>query len=246
MKVPFAAMVNILGKGDGDIGMDQTLEPCIVALGLESASIHMYGKKLCKKGRKMGHVTITGDTLNEVLDSVSKLTEFKNTQEPRPLVGIIMGSYSDLPVMKPAAEILNEFKVPYEITIVSAHRTPDRMRQYGKEAHKRGLQVIIAGAGGAAHLPGMIAAYSSLPVIGVPVALKHLDGVDSLHSIVQMPRGVPVAAVAINNATNAALLAVRILGCSGNAYQERLNVYRAEQERHVMEDVHDLNAKGIW
>lgn len=132
----------------------------------------------------------------------------------KPLVGIIMGSDSDLPVMQQAADVLDEFKIPYEIKITSAHRTPDLMTSYSKNAYKRGIKVIIAGAGGSAHLPGMSAAYSPIPVIGVPVETKTLKGLDSLLSIVQMPYGVPVATVAINNAKNAALLAVEILGTS--------------------------------
>lgn len=131
--------------------------------------------------------------------------------EATPLVGIVMGSDSDWPTMEPAAAALEEFGVGYEADVVSAHRMPEDMVAYGRRAHERGLRVIIAGAGGAAHLPGMLAALTPLPVIGVPVALKHLEGMDSLLSIVQMPSGVPVAAVAIGNARNAGLLAVRIL-----------------------------------
>jgi 5-(carboxyamino)imidazole ribonucleotide mutase len=130
------------------------------------------------------------------------------------LVGIVMGSDSDWPTMEPAADVLADFGVGFEADVVSAHRMPDEMLTYGREASSRGLRVIIAGAGGAAHLPGMLAAVTVLPVIGVPVALRHLDGMDSLLSIVQMPVGVPVAAVAIGNARNAALLAVRILATS--------------------------------
>ncbi len=132
----------------------------------------------------------------------------------KPRVGIVMGSDSDWPTMAPAAEALKEFGVEYEADVVSAHRMPEDMVDYGRRAHERGLQAIIAGAGGAAHLPGMLAALTPLPVIGVPVALKHLDGMDSLLSIVQMPTGVPVATVAIGNARNAGLLAVRILAAS--------------------------------
>jgi 5-(carboxyamino)imidazole ribonucleotide mutase len=128
-----------------------------------------------------------------------------------PLVGIVMGSDSDWPTMEPAADALAEFGVPFEADVVSAHRMPSQMLEYGRAAHTRGLKVLIAGAGGAAHLPGMLAAVTPLPVIGVPVPLRHLDGMDSLLSIVQMPTGVPVAAVAIGNARNAGLLAVRIL-----------------------------------
>ena len=130
------------------------------------------------------------------------------------LVGIVMGSDSDLPTMKAAAEVCEEFSVPYEINIVSAHRTPTDMVKYGQEAHKRGLRVIIAGAGGSAHLPGMIAANTPLPVIGVPIRTEALSGLDSLLSIVQMPPGVPVATVAIGGAKNAALLAIQILATS--------------------------------
>lgn len=132
----------------------------------------------------------------------------------KPKVGIIMGSDSDLPVMNQACDILDKFGVAYEVKITSAHRTPDFMASYSKNAYKRGIKVIIAGAGGSAHLPGMSAAYSPVPVIGVPVESKALKGLDSLLSIVQMPYGVPVATVAINNARNAALLAVEILGTS--------------------------------
>ena len=131
------------------------------------------------------------------------------SEEPR--VGIVMGSDSDWPTMEAAAQALAEFDVPYEADVVSAHRMPDEMLAYGRDAHRRGLRAIIAGAGGAAHLPGMLAAVTPLPVIGVPVALKYMDGVDSLLSIVQMPAGVPVATVAVGNARNAGLLAVRIL-----------------------------------
>ena len=137
-------------------------------------------------------------------------------------VGIVMGSDSDWPTMKAAAEALEEFGVGHEADVVSAHRMPEEMLAYGKEAAGRGLRVIIAGAGGAAHLPGMLAAVTPLPVIGVPVALKYLDGMDSLLSIVQMPAGVPVATVAVGNARNAGLLAVRILAATDPTLQERM------------------------
>ena len=146
-------------------------------------------------------------------------------------VGIIMGSQSDWPTMKEAALILDQLGVPYETKIVSAHRTPDRLWSYGKTAADRGLKVIIAGAGGAAHLPGMIAAKTPVPVLGVPVASRHLQGVDSLHSIVQMPKGVPVATFAIGNAgaANAALFAVALLANEDPALRAQLNAFRAEQ-----------------
>ncbi|AEB42996.1 5-(carboxyamino)imidazole ribonucleotide mutase [Micromonospora maris] len=150
-------------------------------------------------------------------------------------VGLIMGSDSDWPTMKAAAEVLAEFEVPYEVEVVSAHRTPVKMIDYGRAAAGRGLKVVIAGAGGAAHLPGMIASVTPLPVIGVPVPLKHLDGMDSLLSIVQMPAGVPVATVSIGNARNAGLLAVRILGASDPALLDRMSAYQADLEQLVAE-----------
>ncbi|MGZ3715259.1 MAG: 5-(carboxyamino)imidazole ribonucleotide mutase [Ktedonobacterales bacterium] len=145
-----------------------------------------------------------------------------------PVVGIVMGSDSDLPTMRGAAEICAQFGVGYELRIVSAHRTPDDMAQYGRTAHERGLKVIVAGAGGAAHLPGMLAAHTPLPVIGVPVGTEWLRGMDSLLSIVQMPAGVPVATVAIGNARNAGLLAVRILGAQDADLQQKMLAYQAE------------------
>ncbi len=145
-----------------------------------------------------------------------------------PQVGIVMGSDSDWPVMKSAAEALDEFDVPFEADVVSAHRMPEEMLAYGKAAAGRGLRVIIAGAGGAAHLPGMLASVTPLPVIGVPVPLENLDGLDSLLSIVQMPAGVPVATVAVGNARNAGLLAVRILGASDEGLRRRMVDFQAE------------------
>ena len=145
--------------------------------------------------------------------------------EPR--VGIVMGSDSDWPVMRAAAEALEEFGIGFEADVVSAHRMPEEMIDYGRRAHERGLSVVIAGAGGAAHLPGMLAAVTPLPVIGVPVPLKYLDGMDSLLSIVQMPAGVPVATVSIGNARNAGLLAVRILAATDPALQGRVLEFQA-------------------
>ncbi|HET6699722.1 MAG TPA: 5-(carboxyamino)imidazole ribonucleotide mutase [Nocardioidaceae bacterium] len=148
-----------------------------------------------------------------------------------PRVGIVMGSDSDWPVMRAAAEALAEFDIGYEADVVSAHRMPEQMLDYGKRAAERGLEVIVAGAGGAAHLPGMLAAVTPLPVIGVPVPLRYLDGMDSLLSIVQMPAGVPVATVAVGNARNAGLLAVRILGSGDAALQQRMTDFQAELRR---------------
>jgi 5-(carboxyamino)imidazole ribonucleotide mutase len=148
------------------------------------------------------------------------------SEDPAPPVGIAMGSDSDLPVMQDAADVLDEFEVNYEMRVLSAHRTPGVMKDYAETAADRGLDVIIAGAGGAAHLPGMIAASTPLPVIGVPVKTSTLNGVDSLLSIVQMPGGVPVGSVAINAADNAALLALQILGTEDPALRERMQTYK--------------------
>lgn len=146
----------------------------------------------------------------------------------RPSVGIVMGSDSDWPVMKAAAEACEEFGVTYEADVVSAHRMPHEMLKYGEDAASRGIKVIIAGAGGAAHLPGMLASVTALPVIGVPVPLKYLDGMDSLLSIVQMPAGVPVATVGVGNARNAGLLAVRILAATDEELQAKMRDFQSE------------------
>jgi 5-(carboxyamino)imidazole ribonucleotide mutase len=163
----------------------------------------------------------------------------------KPLVGIIMGSDSDFSVMEQAAEILDDFSIPYEITIVSAHRTPDRLYSYAKNAFERGLKVIIAGAGGAAHLPGMVASLTSLPVIGVPVKSRTLDGVDSLYSIVQMPPGVPVATVAINGAKNAGILAAQILATSDDAVYANVEEYKKNLESMVLEKALKMENKEL-
>lgn len=155
-----------------------------------------------------------------------------------------MGSDSDLSVMKDAATALDEFRIPYEITVVSAHRAPDRMVTYAKTAKKRGLEVIIAGAGGASHLPGMIASMTSIPVIGVPIKTSNLDGLDSLLSIVQMPPGVPVATVAINGARNAALLACQILGIKRKDVSDKMVKYKAGLQKTVMRKAKELEARG--
>ena len=152
----------------------------------------------------------------------------------KPLVGVIMGSISDWEHMKGASEVLKEFGVPHENRVVSAHRTPELMFEYAKSAEERGIEVIIAGAGGAAHLPGMVASLTTLPVIGVPVPSKHLSGLDSLYSIVQMPAGVPVATVAIGNSKNAGLLAVRILSIKYPELSEKLKEYRDKLKEKVL------------
>jgi 5-(carboxyamino)imidazole ribonucleotide mutase len=155
----------------------------------------------------------------------------------KPVVGIIMGSDSDLPVMQEAAKLLEELQVPYEMTIVSAHRTPSRLYEYAQSAVERGLQVVIAGAGGAAHLPGMVAAITPLPVIGVPVKTSTMNGEDSLLSIVQMPPGVPVATVAINGARNAGILAAQILGTAQPELRQRVIDFKQALEAMVMSKV---------
>ncbi len=161
-----------------------------------------------------------------------------------PLIGIIMGSDSDLPTMKAAIEICEQFESPHEVVIVSAHRTPERMVEYAQTAHQRGLKVIIAGAGGAAHLPGMVASLTPLPVIGVPVQTKTLQGVDSLYSIVQMPAGIPVATVAIGNATNAGLLAIQILATQDPGLLAQVIAYRQSLKEMVLDKQAKLTQVG--
>lgn len=161
------------------------------------------------------------------------------------MVGIIMGSDSDLPIMQQAAEMLDQFEISYELTVVSAHRTPQRMFTYAKEALGRGIKVIIAGAGGAAHLPGMVAAITTLPVIGVPIKSSNsIDGWDSVLSILQMPNGVPVATVALNAAKNAGILAAQIIATSNNLVSGKLEIYKAEMIEGVEEKIVKLKAEG--
>jgi 5-(carboxyamino)imidazole ribonucleotide mutase len=158
-----------------------------------------------------------------------------------PKIGIIMGSNSDLPVMQGAADILKEFGIPYEMTVVSAHRTPDKMRSYAMEASARGIQVIIAGAGGAAHLPGMVASYTILPVIGVPVKSSNsIDGWDSILSILQMPTGVPVATVALNGAKNAGILAIQMIAIKEDILSQKLISYKSKMENDVLKMASEL------
>lgn len=238
MTAPACTMVNILGEASDERGSEIANSLIGRALPVAGAYPHWYGKEGVKPGRKIGHITITGSTL---LDAVGKkdrilggpktatIKEMAPSEEAAaPQVAVIMGSDSDLYVMKAAAEILEEFDIPAQVTIVSAHRTPERMFDFARSAHKRGIKVIIAGAGGAAHLPGMVASMTPLPVIGVPVIPKGaaLEGVDSLLSIVQMPKGIPVATVAIQNAANAGLLAARIVGTSDPAVLDKMQAYQ--------------------
>ena len=176
----------------------------------------------------------------------ANMSSTASPSSPTPIVGIAMGSQSDWPIMEDAADILAEFGVPFEARVLSAHRTPKAMTTYAEEAVDRGISVIIAGAGGAAHLPGMLAASTTVPVIGVPVPTRHMKGLDSLLSIVQMPGGVPVATVAIGGAKNAALLAVQILSLSDPALRESLSAYKTSLETLVsaMDDTVAATAAG--
>ncbi len=244
-------MLNVLGFDEPN----GELELCKRALDTPNCSVYLYGKSTRPK-RKMGHINIVSGSMTDCerrlahIESGSALEEQASTESniagtsKSPLVGVIMGSDSDLPVMSAGCNILKKFGVPFEVTIVSAHRTPQRMAKYAMDAPKRGLKCIIAGAGGAAHLPGMVAAMTPLPVIGVPVKGSTLDGVDSLHSIVQMPRGIPVATVAINNATNAALLAIRILGVSDYKWLSEMETYMNSMEDEVLGKADKLETEG--
>ncbi|KAK6919790.1 ATP-grasp fold, ATP-dependent carboxylate-amine ligase-type [Dillenia turbinata] len=248
MKTPAAIMYNILGEDEGEAGFDLAHKQIGRALKIPGSTIHWYDKPDIRKQRKMGHITIVGPTMSIV---ETRLNALLNEEESldcvasgAPQVGIIMGSDSDLPVMKDAAKILNMFGVPNEVRIVSAHRTPELLFSYAMTARERGVQVIIAGAGGAAHLPGMVASLTPVPVIGVPVRASALDGLDSLLSIVQMPRGVPVATVAINNATNAGLLAVRMLGIGNPDLQARVAQYQEDTKNDVLVKAEKLEKVG--
>ena len=259
MRVPAAAMINVLGAGDGPSADAPTWRICAAALSTPGASVHWYGKRgSMKRGRKVGHVTITGESGSMVLERTRALLRAGADPSQQsdadialqgvhaaPLVGVIMGSDSDLPAMAPCAALLREFEIPFELTIVSAHRTPDRLVEYARSARARGLRVIIAAAGGAAHLPGMVAALTPLPVIGVPIPLKHLDGVDSWHSILQMPKGVPVATVAIGNAANGALLAARILGAAQPSLLDKMEVYQERMKFEVLDKAVKLERLGV-
>jgi phosphoribosylaminoimidazole carboxylase len=231
LRVPAAVMVNILGDANG-----QPFPDPAAALEQRGAAVHWYGKAV-RPRRKVGHVTITG-TAAEVFGAALALNPALSAEVHAarvPQVGILMGSDSDLPTMRAAADVLRDLHIGYELRIVSAHRTPEQMAAYARSAGERGIQVIIAGAGGAAHLPGMVASLTDLPVIGVPVRSETLSGLDALYSIVQMPKGIPVATVAIGNAANAGLLAARILGASDLAIRARLTAYRAALEKTVLE-----------
>jgi len=230
-----AVMLNVLGQPEG-----KEIEACERAIATPGCAVHLYGKST-RPGRKLGHINIIGSSMAECLAKL-EYVEFGAATKLPAEVGVIMGSDSDLPVMKAACQLLKNFGVRIECSIVSAHRTPAKMVDYAETAEERGIKVIIAGAGGAAHLPGMVAASTVVPVIGVPVKGSSLDGVDSLYSIVQMPRGVPVATVAINNAMNAGLLAVRMLGVGNADLRRKLDAFRQNNMEEVLaKDAHLLD-----
>lgn len=248
---PATLMLNILG------GASKTSHDDLVkrAMCMPNAALHMYGKE-SKPGRKIGHITLLASsmavaeadaaTLIDIADttrterksqqttsSIALAPTVSSTLSSSPQIVVTMGSDSDLPVLKPGLALLESLAIPFDVTITSAHRTPHAMTRLAETAAARGYKVIIAAAGGAAHLPGMLAASTPLPVIGVPVKASTQDGMDSLLSIVQMPRGVPVATVAINNSTNAALLAARILGTSDEVIFKKLEVYMKNMKDEV-------------
>eukprot|EP01031_Cornospumella_fuschlensis_P040675 gene40675-49591_t len=244
MKWGAAMMVNVLGQSMEMAPVSATVR---TALGVPGAAVHWYGKAESRPGRKMAHITLTAKDFTELKERVELLgieQKKHNIVCSGPRVGVIMGSDSDLPTMAEAAKILDKFGISYELTVVSAHRTPTRMYSYAQSAAERGIQVIIAGAGGAAHLPGMVAALTSLPVIGVPIKTSTLNGQDSLWSIVQMPTGVPVATVAIGNAANAGLLAARILAAQDPVVLKRMDEFMLNQEEEVLRKAARLEAVG--
>ncbi|KAF2640042.1 phosphoribosylaminoimidazole carboxylase [Massarina eburnea CBS 473.64] len=245
-------MLNILGGQDTDSHRKIAEKAFALRIG---AKVHLYGKGDARPGRKMGHVTITKRTLAEAEVKIQPLVDFVDQMKgkeivphpehkPEPLVAVIMGSDSDLPVLKAGLEILQKLQIPFTTRITSAHRTPDWLREFSKSAADTSVRVIIGAAGGAAHLPGMCASWTTLPVIGLPVKATHLDGLDSLWSMTQMPRGEPVGTVGINNSTNAALLAVRILGASDEVVMERLRVWMEGNEHEVLRKDAELLDKG--
>ncbi|KAF9732975.1 hypothetical protein PMIN06_009851 [Paraphaeosphaeria minitans] len=248
-----AIMLNILGGKNPD----SHIHVAHKAYASPNASIHLYGKGDARPGRKMGHITVTAPSLAEAEHEIQPLVDFVDAQKGKPpgpppattadepLVAVIMGSDSDLPVLKPGLQLLETLQIPFTVRITSAHRTPDWLRTFSRAAATTSLRVIIGAAGGAAHLPGMCASWTTLPVVGLPVKASHMDGWDSLVSMTQMPRGEPVATVGINNAVNAALLAVRILGATDAAVRERLRVWMAGNEAEVLRKDQELLHQGF-
>ncbi|CAI6334584.1 unnamed protein product [Periconia digitata] len=250
-------MLNILGGQSPD----SHIQIANRALTLPNASIHLYGKGDARPGRKMGHITITAPTLAEAEAEIQPLVAFVDELKGKPnstasasqiqaatedpLVAIIMGSDSDLPVLKAGLELLQTLGIPFTTRITSAHRTPDWLREFSKAAESTSVRVIVGAAGGAAHLPGMCASWTTLPVVGLPIKATHLDGVDSLLSMTQMPRGEPVATVGINNSTNAVLLAVRILGATDLDIRNRLRAWMEGNEKEVLRKDQKLLEQGF-
>jgi phosphoribosylaminoimidazole carboxylase len=243
-----AIMLNILG------GQTPTahLNIAKAALSVPRTSVHLYAKGDGTRGRKMGHITVTAHSMSEcetliaplihavdinsgkISASTKALSKEEVLKARSPLVAVIMGSDSDLPTLRPCLQLLKDFDIPFTVQITSAHRTPAWMSDFTSKAAQNGIRVIIGAAGGAAHLPGMAAAHTALPVIGVPIKGSSTDGMDSLLSIVQMPRGVPVAAVAINNSLNAALLAARIIGVTDERVREKVEDYAKASQVEVL------------
>jgi phosphoribosylaminoimidazole carboxylase len=301
LNVGAAVMLNILGLGtsmDAIAKVRDLLNGSFSASPTSSsarASVYFYQKYPWNENRKIGHINVTAETVQQCFDEIlnwpnsdeiialqSETTNnrplldwykstkrvimdvFGSEQSERskiafvdtptyhsapspsssPIVGVIMGSDSDLPKMKAACEMLEKMKVPFEVSIVSAHRTPDRLVEYARSASERGLHVIIAGAGGAAHLPGMVASMTPIPVIGVPIQIEPLLGLDSMLSILQMPAGIPVATVAINNSANAALLAIRILATTFSHYHSQMIEYQQNLESVVLKKAERLESMG--
>ncbi|KAG9523136.1 phosphoribosylaminoimidazole carboxylase, partial [Aureobasidium melanogenum] len=255
-----AIMLNILGASTPDSAVQVAERSIAAGVG---ASIHLYGKGDARPGRKMGHMTLTAPSMREaekamqpLLDITDEIRGKKSApasassaasgagQAQNAMVGVIMGSYSDMPVLQAGINILKKLNIPFETHITSAHRTPDWMSEYVHGAMPRGVQVLIAAAGGAAHLPGMAASHTAIPVIGVPVKPTIGDGTDSVLSILNMPRGVPVATVGTNNSTNAALLAARIIGLKEASIQKALVEYADNSTAEVMERERAMNEQG--
>lgn len=247
LQVP-GAKIHLYGKGDGRPGRKMG-HITLIASSMEEAEAKMQTlvdwADAIRAHRFDCLPLADSDAAEAIIQTFKKLSASRSIPaKPKPLVGVTMGSDSDLPILKPGLAILHSFNVPYEVTITSAHRTPARMFAYAQDAVHRGLKVIIAAAGGAAHLPGMLASGTPLPVIGIPVKGSSIDGMDSLLSIVQMPKGVPVACVAVDNSTNAALLALRILGLKDEKVLELMERYMKDMESEVVEKAERLEGMG--
>ncbi|EXJ76389.1 uncharacterized protein A1O5_00897 [Cladophialophora psammophila CBS 110553] len=270
LTVKAAMMLNILGGPQPDSHMLVAK----AALDVPGAKIHLYGKGEGRPGRKMGHITITGSSLSEceikmhpliqmvdairvhrndrsiqpstdsILKTRAELLDMNPAPSPRAVIAVVMGSDTDLATLRPGLALLDTMDIPYEVHITSAHRTPQYMLDFGKAAASRGFKAIIAAAGGAAHLPGMMASETTVPVIGVPVKASSLDGLDSLMSIVQMPRGIPVATVGIGNSVNAAILAARIVGSSDEKARKWVADHLHKMDDENMEKEHRLQREG--